>query len=471
MSEALQGVIAQGAFPGLLRRLHVERLTGMLHFERAGERGSVCVIEGKIAWGQSSIPECRLGPVLVRHGLVSQESLDQVYDLVGGKRLGDLLVELGSLDRDTLDEALALQVRETLLAAFSWHEGAWHFEPDTPDHFKGYDQSLRISTGDLILDAVWCVADPDVVRYAVGDLDVPLALTTDPLLRFQRLTLSSSDTLLLSLVDGRRSGREVLGLMPDAAEAQRSLLGLLCTGIVERLAEAPGKPAQGEQPVTREELLETHRGLATRDHFEVLGLLHSCGTAEVTEAWGRQCNRYRPARADETLRDLRPQLEDVLARFTDAAAVLSDPSRRDAYESALVVAGLGSGLAAAAEQDRPLDLSRVDEVLDLAQAELSKGRYWDALQVIESLPPDLPGRQQRRAMMARARAYAGNPNWLRQAEELLLAVLRDEPANAEACFVLGEVYRAIGLPARAEASFRRTLELKPRHAGARAALK
>jgi hypothetical protein len=474
MSEPLQGEIAQGAFPGLLRRLHVERLTGMLHFERAGERGSVCLIDGQIAWGQSTMPECHLGPVLVRHGLLSQEALDQVYDMVGGgKRLGDLLVELGSLDRDTLEEALALQVRETLLVAFSWQEGDWRFEPGTPGHFKGYDQRLRISTGDLILDAVWSVADPDVVRYALGDLDVPLALTTDPLLRFQRLTLSASDTLLVSLVDGARSGREVLNLMPDAAEAQRSLLGLLCTGIVERVAEAADAhalPAQGEEPVTREELLETHQGLVSRDHFEVLGLLHGCDAADVTAAWGRRFNRFRMARGGEGLRDLRPQIEEILARLTDAAHVLSDPARRDAYESALVVAGLGSGLAAEVEREAPLDLSLVDDVLDRAETELGEGRYWDALQVIESLPSDLSGRQSRRAGMLRARAYARNPKWLRQAEEQLKAVLRDEPANTDACFLLGEVYQAIGLPTRAVAMFRKTLELRPRHAGARAAL-
>jgi len=475
LSEALRGAIAQGAFPALLRRLHVERLTGMLHFERGNERGSVCLIDGQIAWGQSTLPECHLGPVLVRHGLVAQEALDQVYDMVGkGKRLGDLLVELGSLDRDTLEEALALQVRETLLAAFSWQEGAWRFEPGTPEHFKGYDQRLRISTGDLILDAVWCVVDPDVVRYALGDLDVPLALTTDPLLRFQRLSLSASDTLLLSFVDGMRNSREVLGLMPDAAEAQRSLLGLLCTGIVERIAETPGEPeapARGEEPVTREELLELHRGLARRDHFEVLGLLHSCSNADVTAAWGRRFNGFRLARADEALRDLRPQIEEILARLTDAAHVLSDPGRRNAYESALVVAGLGSGLAAQVESEAPLDLSLVDEVLDRAEGELGEGRYWDALQVVESLPGDLSGRQSRRAAMLRARAYARNPKWQRQAEEQLKSVLRDEPANADACFLLGEVLQSIGLPTRAEAMFRRTLELKPRHAGARAALK
>jgi hypothetical protein len=102
------------------------------------------------------------------------------------------------------------------------------------------DFTLKLSTGEIILDAVRRVRDPDVVRYALGDLDRVLTLSNDPLLRFQRITLSPSDGYILSRIDGTLSTREVMQLLSlPGEEVQRSLFGLLCTGVVEH---APGPP-------------------------------------------------------------------------------------------------------------------------------------------------------------------------------------------------------------------------------------
>ncbi|HET9316317.1 MAG TPA: DUF4388 domain-containing protein, partial [Vicinamibacteria bacterium] len=296
MTGHTQGPIEQGALPRVLRDLYVGRRTGLLHFTRADDRASVCFIKGHIAWGQTSLEECRLGAVLARHDLVSQESIDQAYELVGrGKRLGDVLLEAGSIDRETLDEALALQVRETLLAVFGWPDGAWRFEEHDADHFKGYDQGLRVSTGNLIMDAVWCIADPDVVRYALGDLGRPLALTTDPLLRYQRVALTQVDRMLLAQVDGVRSAREVLAAVAqDAAEADRGLFGLLCTGLVEMVEAPPAAVPAADLPLTREDVLQMHKGLAARDHFEVLGLPRSATSEDVRGAFVRLARRFHP---------------------------------------------------------------------------------------------------------------------------------------------------------------------------------
>jgi len=50
--------------------------------------------------------------------------------------------------------------------------------------------------------------------------------------------------------------------------------------------------------------------------------------------------------------------------------------------------------------------------------------------------------------------------------EALPQVLATSPANVDALFLLGQIYKAAGFEARASAMFRRVLELKPRHAGA-----
>ena len=64
----------------------------------------------------------------------------------------------------------------------------------------------------MILEAVHGIQDPDVIRYALGDIDRVLALSTDPLLRFQNITLTPTDGFVLSRVDGTLSAREITQL-------------------------------------------------------------------------------------------------------------------------------------------------------------------------------------------------------------------------------------------------------------------
>ncbi len=480
MNGSTQGPIEPGALPRVLRDLYVQRRTGLLHFTRGEGRASVCFIKGHIAWGQSSLEECRLGPVLMRHDLVSPESIDQAYELVGrGKRLGDVLLEAGSIDRETLDQALALQVRETLLTVFGWTEGDWRFEEHDPEHFKGYDHGLRVSTGDLIMDAVWCVADPDVVRYALGDLDRPLALTTDPLLRFQKIALTRMDGLLVSLSDGVRTAKEVLASVPeDRQEAERGLFGLLCTGLLERLDAPPSSPA-AELPLTPEDVLQMHRGLASRDHFEVLGLPRSASADDARAAFVRLARRFHPdAQAEPDLAGLRTQLEEIFKRLADAERVLTVPPRRAEYEKRLVLSEVQPLLhtddTGSAEAPTPVDpmaqAMTHEQMLASAEREFAEGRYWDALQVVESMLGELQGRMRRRAWLLRARALGQNPKWRKEAEDQLKEVLAEDPGNVDALFHLGELYQAGGMVTRAAATFRKVLELRPRHAGALAAM-
>lgn len=485
------GKIAPGQLPGLLRDLYLERRTGLLEFSRGKDHGNVCFVNGQVAWGESSIPECQLGPTLTRHGIVSQQALDTVAGLVGeGKRLGTLLVEDGHLDATRLDEALTLHVRETLRTIFGWQDGYWSFEERAAEDFAAYAGALRIPTGDLILDAVWSVADPDVVRYQLGDLERVLALSSDPLLRFQRITLTPTDAFFLSRIDGMLTAREVLELSPvGAEEARRSLFGLLSTGLAEFVVPAePSPPVAAAAPPpgpppTPEEVLALYRALPTRNHFDLLGIDPSATTAEIHEEFVRRARRFNPAaQRDPRLRSLQTELETICARLAEAERVLSDAYRRAAYGEVLrrgmALAGDGQPATTAAAPERPREdpeAAQARQEQQLAQADqlLEEGRPWDALQAVEGVLAELAEGQSRsrsKALLLRVRVYLKNPNWRKESERLLKELVAQEPGNADAFFLLGELYKQEGIPARAAAMFRKVLELKPRHEGARAEL-
>ncbi len=230
----MSGPLSEGVVPQLLREIYVRRRNGWLHVVRDEERQSLRFRRGHIVNARTNVVQERMGELMVRRGWLSEADLARATEIVirDKKRLGEVLTELGLVDASRLEDAVAYHVHEMLTKLFTWDEGEYSFEDEEED--AGGELTLKLSTGELILEAVQAVRDPDVVRYALGDMDRVLAPSGDPLLRFQKLTLSPTDGFVLSRVDGTTSAREIAQIIPLPAEdVERSLFGLLSTGVVE----------------------------------------------------------------------------------------------------------------------------------------------------------------------------------------------------------------------------------------------
>ncbi len=587
---AIQGALWEGVLPGVLRSLYVGRRTGVLSFLRDDERCGVRFRLGNILSADTSVRENRLGETLVRQGRLTPVDLKRAmgFSLRDGKRLGAVLMDLGILDAPALEEAVALQAHQVLRHVFSWSEGSYEFLEEPPDRVLDGDVTLRLSTGELILQAARSVRDPDVIRYNLGDIDRILSLSADPLLRYQRISLSPVDGYVLSRVDRILSAREVIQITPLPPEdVQRSLFGLLSTGVLEYVAAppkakppapkveapapTPGRPVKEppvEQPAEAEpavvedwtanlpppdeppptqvwptlaelgglpggaspdeppptqvwpalaelgglrreaspdeppptqvwptlaelvaagemappgdstptqrlapvdtrrlEILEAHDGLGLRTHFEILGVPRDATEAQVREAYFRLAKRFHPdVHHDAALSDLRDKLEELFTRLGEAYEVLCSPRIRASYERELA---RQEGAQAVAVADPTLGREATAEAIARGSESLAQERYWEAIRLFESAIPRAEGDLRQQARILLARAYAKNPGWVKQGEELLLAVLREEPDNLDALLQLGRIYKGQGLRSRALSTLRRVLELNPAHAEAR----
>jgi hypothetical protein len=510
-----KGRLAEGVLPGLLRDLYVGRKTGLLTFARGGERRSVHVRRGHLVNADSNVREERMGEALVRKGRLTEGDLKRAVGFMirDQKRLGVVLMELGLMDKDGLEDAVASHVYDILTKVFTWTEGEYEFhEQDESVPHEG-DVTLKLSTGDLILEAARGVQDPDVVRYSLGDIDRVVGLSNDPLLRFQRINLSPTDGYLLSRVDGTLSAREVMQLIPlPPEEIQRSLFGLLSTGVVEYLPlpprprpvmersgpkgraagalpgagdstpapPAPPAPPPAPEPdaasgARRQEILDAHAALKTRTHFEMLGITREATEAQVKEAYFRMAKRFHPdAHHDPALSDLRDRLEAVFIRLGDAYEVLRNPRIRASYEKALDARAPRAEPPAAAPAPEPPDprqeARQAEEAIRRAARSVAAEKYWEAIQLLEPAIGRVEGKARQQGRVLLAKAYMKNPNWVKQGEELLLAVLQDDPKHLESLLLLGNLYKSGGLRSRAINMFRKVLDLDPTHAEAAAQL-
>jgi serine/threonine protein kinase len=376
----------------LLREIYVGGKSGHLHFThgRGRERRSLRILKGQIVHGTSDTAGEHLGDVLVRYGLLSQADLDRAITIVlkDRRRLGGVLSDLGLLDPGRFEEAVGLHVREILFSVLGRADGSYAFE-ELSESLVEADLASRLSTGEVILEATRRVQDPALVRQGLGDMDRILILSSDPLLRSQKLTLTPTDGFILSRIDGTLSAREVVSLIPLPPEdTERSLFGLLCTGTVDCLPtaapraaarreaagasaplagpdpspaarsapaptppprrEAEGTPPPAPAPVASEGraargleevrrlILDTHVDVRNRkDHYELLGVSRSATETEIREAYGRFARILHPdACQDPVLADLREKREAVFFRLSEAYETLRDRETRSRYDLA-----------------------------------------------------------------------------------------------------------------------------------------
>ena len=526
---ARMGRLRAGSILEVVRQLHFEGATGVIHMVRSDQHLSLRIVNGQIVSGSSG-PAGRIGEVLVRCGLLGRSDLERALTQAGteGRRLGPVLCELGLVSRERLEDALRLQVRDALLAGLFWPEGEWELKADdSPTPFPE-DVTLRLSTAQLLLEAVRRIDDPAIVREALGDQDAVFAPVENPPLRLEATTLGPADGYVLSRADGSMTAREILAIAPlPADEVSRSLLALLTAGVIERRRRhprpapgprgvaAPAAPAAGgqrspESPARGGGLANVLRqiesafdGLATKNHFEVLGISRSSTPEEVKAAYVTLVRTFHPdALGQQGGAAQQEKAQAVFMRVTEAYQILRGVSSRARYEERLRRPRLGSlpestnmfsrsdpdatifasphraaswsvlssakpGALSATATVEPPPLQPVAEVLREAEEHLAAGRPWEASLNLEEVLARSRGPLRARAHILLANALARSPSGAKRAEAELKALLEEDPTSVDGYMALGQLYRNRGFTGRAEAMFRHVLSLDPRNARAR----
>ena len=383
----------------LLREVRCERHTGLLSFEQGEAKRALRFRDGQVVAAFTNVESEKLPARLLGLGLLAEADLQGALTVMrrDAKALSEVLEASGLVDRAGLERAVADQVRDILARAFGAEQGTYVFHDQaTP---AGEESGLDVVTEDLILEAVRQIADPSVIRYALGETDRSLALSRG--LRLERLRLTVADGYFLSRVDGTLTGREVMELLPlDDDEARRTLLGLLCAGLVEFQgpARVPFRPPD----------------IANR-------------AAER----GRELGLAPPPSAAAPERIVPPRA--------------APPAMSMEHEVA-------------------------EETLAKAQREMEEDRPAEAARLLESVVDLVSGDLRCRVRRLLAQALLADPRSEKRGESQLHILVAETPDDVEAYVLLGNVYLRRGLRSRAEAMFRRVLDLAPGHAGALAAL-
>src|ERR1043165_3766084 len=126
---AIRGSLKEASLPDVLQLLSMGKKTGCLSVGHRGSFGYIFFDKGRISYASIVNRRDRLGDVLVKNGMITQEQLDTAIDAQTKRRdrkLGELLVELGSLTKDELQQFLRVQIEEAVYFLFTWTEGTFN---------------------------------------------------------------------------------------------------------------------------------------------------------------------------------------------------------------------------------------------------------------------------------------------------------------------------------------------------------
>jgi hypothetical protein len=232
-----EGRLDEQDLPELIQELSRERWTGTLRAERADNRIGIVVEEGRLVFASSSNPDYRLGPRLLRRGVITLRQMEDASRAVSpGKRFGSVLVEQGILEPKELARGVIDQTRDIILLPFRWNIGRYRLESGPP---SGEAITLNISTPQLILDGISQIEAWSRVERGCGGLAARYAVVKGSEGLFNQLTL---DVDQAALVRAAGQGRGVESLCAESAlnhfELCRTLWAFRAIGLVKRLEEA-----------------------------------------------------------------------------------------------------------------------------------------------------------------------------------------------------------------------------------------
>lgn len=216
---SLAGRLEEIELAEILHFLAFNSRTGKLTLSRRDAHGLVVVRTGRIVYAASSSLRETFGNILICRGLVAPEvlarALERQHLLADGRKVGDLLVEMGAITEEQLQEALRQQAGLVIQELCRWRSGYFRFEV-TPVASAG---DIGVDAEELVVRAG--VPTDQILIEAMTRLDEGEPLPADP-----STALAIAQAPLAPVLHGEVT----LGLLRRASAVVRRALLLVLRG-------------------------------------------------------------------------------------------------------------------------------------------------------------------------------------------------------------------------------------------------
>lgn len=259
---ALVGTIKDFGLADILQLIGIQRKTGILTLDRAGDRVTVKFIEGAVVGADTTQRnlDTLLGSVLVRTGRITQAQLQEALRVQKTtlQRLGYILVRQGFVSGDDMETALRIQVSQIVYRLFRWRDGRYQFAP--MDHVEYDNEHFRpISAETILMEGARMIDEWPILERKIKSpsmvfrktesgsaLDVPVASLLDADIDFgfhdlpappdggAALKISPDERDVLRMVDGVATVQDIVDASAAAEfDVYRTLYELSNRSLIE----------------------------------------------------------------------------------------------------------------------------------------------------------------------------------------------------------------------------------------------
>ncbi len=442
---AIKGSLKEASLPDVIQLLFLGRRTGCLALADRHNFGTIYFDEGHIVYAAIVNRRDRLGDIMVASGRITPEQLAGAIEQQKGERdrkLGEILVELGAIDRPELAQYIRHQIEEAVYYLFTWSSGTFNFEAGVRPERE--DFLVRINPEFLLLEGARRVDEWSLIEKKIPTFDIIFSVDRTHLGE-SAPELTPEQRRLLPLLDGTRDVQQVFdrsGL--TEFEAGKALFGLITAGFAHRVGTS-----EATAPRVNDTRVEEHRNLgvafykasmfdeALREFRRVADLRPGdsgapfyLGLIALRQArWEEAAEAFRQAidaggQQAGALHNLGLALER-LGRLDEAEAAAGDAAGRARHDPRIM---LGWSLIALRRAEYQVAQGRLARTLELLGGKPAPAVWYWAMTLAGAGLDDTDGAL--RAARAGAAAFPGNA--VLQNNLAVLLELTGDMAGAEA---------------------------------------
>ena len=322
---ALEGTLRDFSLADIFQLIGLQRKTGVLTLRGKDDNVTVTFLDGKVVGADSGSHrlETRLGHVLMKSGMLTQEQLGRALEIQKEtlQRLGFILTHYQIISEDSLKQALQLQILQIVYRLFRWKDGEYHFSQETTIEYDR-DNVVPISAESILMEGARMIDEWPIIEkrirspeqvfrkkasgqeiVVVGGEDVdevdfdPSATATrkKKAVGGDKIRISEEEKSVFDLLDGKRKVGDIIEMSRlSEFDTSKALYELLTRDLIEEVrGHAPAGAAE-QAPVDELEVAETPVPLP------LVLFLAAVAIASIVTSFKNPLNSLRPMRGKPT---------------------------------------------------------------------------------------------------------------------------------------------------------------------------
>ena len=286
---ALEGTLRDFSLADIFQLIGLQRKTGVLTLRGKDDTVTVTFLDGKVVGADSGSHrlETRLGNVLIKSGMLTQEQLSRALEIQKEtlQRLGFILTHYQIISADALKQALQLQIMSIVYRLFRWKDGDYQFSQETTIEYDR-ENVVPISAESILMEGARMIDEWPIIekRIRSGEMVFRKKASTQELMVVggedvdevdfdadaaaaarkkrpsgagsEKIRISQEEKQVFDLLDGKRSVNDIIEMSRlSEFDTSKALYELLTRDLIEEVKTQ--RAAAASAPVDETAVAET----------------------------------------------------------------------------------------------------------------------------------------------------------------------------------------------------------------------